>query len=331
MYGVQHRRQQHRSGESRRCGAPCPKESVHCGQSNPLRWLLPALTLLLMFTGPSRAVAQDGAWPRRVLLTNDNGIDDVATRALARAFARIADVVLVASTEDRSGTSNLMSFPRTGRFVVERRDVGEGVRAWALDGYPADCVVFALAGPMADAPPDLVVSGINGGANLADDWFGSGTIGAARTAAFLGVPAMAVSGVDRSDPDAITAVVEWVLRLARSEVVQQLRAPDYLTVSLPAVPPAQISGIEVVPRARGSRSAVARPDRTVSADAGKEVWTIEVTPGSAPDSASDTAAVGRGHIAVVPMRVGDANSEQLAWLRSHAAQLPAWRTVSRDR
>ena len=177
------------------------------------------VAVALALVGPSVVVAQDNAWPQRVLITNDNGIEDVATQALARGFARSADVVLVASNEDRSGTSNLMTFTRTGRFVVERRDIGEGVRAWALDGYPADCVVFAVAGPMADALPDLVVSGINGGANMADEWFGSGTIGAARTAAFLGIPAIAVSGVEDDDPDAVTAVVDWVLRLSRSGIM----------------------------------------------------------------------------------------------------------------
>jgi 5'-nucleotidase len=265
-----------------------------------------------------------------VLITNDNGIDDVATRALARGFARIADVVLVASAEDRSGTSNLMTFTRTGRFVVERRDVGAGVRAWALDGYPADCVIFALAGPMADALPDLVVSGINGGANMADEWFGSGTIGAARTAAIAGIPAMAVSGIDRSDPEAIAAAVDWVIRFARSEIMQQLRPPSYLTVSMPVVPPAEITGIEVVDRARGILGIVAQIDSTASQGDGKEVWSTEILAQGQPDSESDVAAVGRGHIAVVPMRVGDADPELLAWLRMNADQLPAWRAISRD-
>jgi len=284
-----------------------------------------ALILVLAFAAPYGAVAQQGPWPRRVLITNDNGIDDVATQALARAFARVADVVLVASAEDRSGTSNLMTFTRRGRFVVEPRDVGEGIRAWALDGYPADCVIFALAGPMADALPDLVVSGINGGVNAADEWFGSGTIGAARTAAVAGIPAMAVSGVDRSDPEAIAAVVDWVIRLAQSEIVQQLRAPSYLTVSLPPVAPQQITGIEVVDRARGVSGIEAELDSTASQATGKEVWSVAIGMRGQPDSESDVGALARGHIAVVPMRVGDADSELLNRLRSNAGQLPTWR------
>lgn len=279
----------------------------------------------------SNARAQDGVWPQRVLITNDNGIDDVATRELARAFAQIADVVLVASREDRSGTSNLMTFTRTGKFVAERREAADGVRAWALDGYPADCVVFAFAGPMAGAPPDLVISGINGGANMADDWFGSGTIGAARTAAFLGIPAMAVSGIDRSNPEAIVAAVDWVIRLARSEVMQRFQPPSYLTVSLPAGLPTEITGVEVVDRARGIMGGTATLDSAATRQAGKEIWSVEIGVRSRPASDSDVAAVGRGHIAVVPMRVGDADPELLTWLRANAGALPAWRAVPANR
>jgi len=295
------------------------------------RATLAAVTVVLALVGPSYAAAQDGAWPQRVLITNDDGIDNVATQALARAFARTADVVLVASRVDRSGTSNLMTFTRTGRFVVERRDVGKGVRAWALDGYPADCVVFALTGPMVDALPDLVVSGINDGANIGDEWFGSGTVGAARTAAYLGIPAIAVSGIDPDDPEAVEGVVDWILRLANSAVMRQVRPPSYLTVSLPVGPPSQITGIEVVDRARGILGAAARLDEAASQAAGTEVWSIKLEIQRKPGTESDVAAVSRGRIAVVPMRVGDADPEMLGWLRKNAGLLPAWRRVPKNR
>ncbi len=274
---------------------------------------------------PEVAAPESRVWPQRVLITNDNGIADVATQALARAFARHSEVVLVASTEDRSSGSNFMTFPRARRFVVERRDAGEGIRAWALDGFPADCVVFALVGPMADAPPDLVVSGINGGANLADEWFGSGTIGAARTAAFLGVPAVAVSGVEDDDPEAVEAVVEWVLRLVRSGIMDEIRPPSYLTVSLPARPPSEITGIEVVERAHGLLSASAQLESTASHGPGQAVWSIELGTRGRPGLDTDVAAVARGHIAVVPMRVGDRDPAMLEWLRQNDEILPEWR------
>ncbi len=290
-----------------------------------------AVMVALALFVPYHAMAQGDTWPRRVLITNDNGISDVATQALARALANTADVVLVAPSEDRSGTSNLMSFTRTGRFVVERLHIGEGVRAWALDGYPADCVVFALAGPMAEEPPDLVVSGINGGANMADEWFGSGTIAAARTAAFLGIPAIAVSGIEDDDPEAVAAVVDWVVRLVRSPIVRRVQPPSYLTVSLPVGPPSQITGIEVVDRARGLLGGVAWLDEAASQAGGKEVWSIEIEAQGQPDAESDVAAVARRSIAVVPMRVGDADLETLDWLRTNEGLLPPWRELPPQR
>ncbi len=288
------------------------------------RFLAVVVPLVMAVVSPCNAEDVGEKWPRRILVTNDNGINDVATQALARALAKSSDVFLVASSEDRSGTSNLMSCVQTGRFVVESRDIGEGVQAWALDGYPADCVVFALAGPMADTPPDLVVSGINGGANLADAWFASGTIGAARAAAYFGIPAIAVSGVEDDDPESVAAVVAWVVDLVHSGIAQQVRPPSYLTVSLPVVPPSQISGVEVVDRARGYLGGVARLESEKTADPGKEVWSFEVETLGEPEQGSDVVAVSGGHIAVVPMKVGDANETMLDWLRENKELLPAW-------
>jgi hypothetical protein len=79
---------------------------------------------------------EESAWPRRVLVTNDNGIDDIGLVELARALAKVTETHVVAATTDRSGSSNLMSAFRTGEFRVERRDLGEGIEAYALDGYP---------------------------------------------------------------------------------------------------------------------------------------------------------------------------------------------------
>ena len=91
-----------------------------------------------------------------------------------------------------------MTFPSKGGLEVERREIGEGIEAFAVDGTPGDCVALALTGLMTD-PPDLVISGINGGANVGAEWLFSGTIGAARVAS-LGVPAVAVSGLDDDLP-----------------------------------------------------------------------------------------------------------------------------------
>ena len=112
-----------------------------------------------------------------------------------------------------------------------------------------------------------------------------------------------------------------------AQIMQQIRPPSYLTVSLPAGPQAEITGVEVVDRARGIMGGVARFEPTESQESGKEVWSVEIMVQGRPTSDSDVAAVGRDRIAVVPMRVGDADPELLTWLRADAGQLPAWRAV----
>ena len=254
-----------------------------------------------------------------MLITNDNGIDDPKIVALARAFAPHAETWVVAPAMDRSGSGSYLSVTRTGVLTAGRRDLGAGIQAFAVDGYPADCVVLALLGLMRDSPPDLVVSGINGGANLGADWFGSGTIGAARIAALAGLPAIAVSGLDDNLPGAVEAAVEWVVRLAGSPAVQILDPPDYLTVSLPRLPPDQIRGVRVTDRAP---LRVVPRLRLEGSTTWRVVGTDEVGPPTPSDS--DRAIWEDGYIVVVPMRADEIDFERLIRWRREGVSLPAW-------
>lgn len=287
-----------------------------------------ACFLMLAAAAACTDVAPDSEpWPSRVLVTNDNGIDDPALVELARAISRAGDieVIVVASRDDRSGATNYMPATRGGRYSVERRDLGPGIEAYALDGAPADCVVFALAGPLRERPPDLVVSGINGGPNLGDEWFGSGTIGAARTAAYVGVPAVAVSGVENDDEAAVSAASHWVVELIRSDFVRSLEAPEYLTVSLPVGTPATIQGVQVVERAHGLLSGRAELLEAESVTTEEETWTLEVGFDIERAAAgTDVRAVLDGYIAIVPMRVDEGDPELAARLARHVSGLPAW-------
>jgi 5'-nucleotidase len=282
-----------------------------------------AVTAVLLAVMTS-ACAED-SWPARVLVTNDNGIDDPGLIELARALALVTETHVVAPATDQSGMSNLMSAVRKRQFRVEKRDIGAGIDAYALDGTPADCVIFGLAGPLRDRLPDLVISGINGGPNLADDWFGSGTIGAARCAAYFGFPAIAVSGLDDDDPDAVRAVVDWVVALAQSEAARGLRAPQYLTVSVPVVHPSSIEGVEVVTRARGLVSGTLVVDSTVSGDGEWQTWRLSVAVETAKaPKRSDVDAAARNMIAVVPMRVDESDPALGETLQARADLIPAW-------
>lgn len=257
---------------------------------------------------------------RRVLITNDNGIDDPKLVALARAFAVRADTWVVAPTGDRSGSGAYLTVTRLGRIEVSPRELGEGIKAFAVDGFPADCVVVALLGLMKDAPPDLVVAGINGGPNLGAEWMFSGTIGAARVAAFAGIPAMAVSGLDDDFPGSVEAVAGWVERLAWTDAVLRQQPGEYITVSVPRLAPDEISGPELTDRAPLIRIPELRLDED------QRIWRVtgRAETGLAPAAGSDESVYGSGSIAIVPMRVEEVDTKRLLQWRQRPPELPPW-------
>lgn len=283
------------------------------------------LVLLAAGTGAPSLAAQGTPWPRRVVITNDDGVESVATVALARAFAEFAETYLIVPAEDRSSSSNFAAAARTLQFDVERRDVGGGVITYAVDGYPGDCIYFALAGPLHDKRPDLVITGINTGSNAADAWVASGTVGAARMATYYGIPSVALSGVDLKDLEAVAAVVRWSVQLARSEIVRQLKPPQYLTVSFPVGPASKITGVEVAEHARGLRTFKSELQPSPGGAPGKERWSFQVIRDAIPAPAgTDAALVAQGKIVIVPMRVDESDPDMLAWLRQNKARIPGW-------
>ncbi|WP_207950679.1 5'/3'-nucleotidase SurE [Marinobacter sp. JSM 1782161] len=127
---------------------------------------------------------------RRILITNDDGINAPGLAVLERIAARLAEEVWVVAPEhDRSGAGQSISL-HTPLRVYPQDDSG---RRFAVSGTPADCVLFALAEWFGETPPDLVLSGVNCGANISDSVQYSGTVGAVLSAEHMGVPAMALS------------------------------------------------------------------------------------------------------------------------------------------
>jgi 5'-nucleotidase len=121
-----------------------------------------------------------------ILLTNDDGIQAEGLRVLAAAFEGFADVSIVAPSREQSGTAQSLTLRQP---IICRP---EGEREWAVDGTPADCVIVALHKLLTEKP-DLLISGINHGANLGENAYYSGTVGAAREAALHHIPALAMS------------------------------------------------------------------------------------------------------------------------------------------
>ena len=128
----------------------------------------------------------------RVLLTNDDGITAPGLNTMRRALLELPDVDLevIAPDSNRSATGRAVTL--RDPIWVEEVEFGDGTTGFATDGTPVDCVRFASLG-LIDAPPELIVSGINHGANLGDDITYSGTVAAALEGIMLGIPALAVS------------------------------------------------------------------------------------------------------------------------------------------
>ncbi|SFL97893.1 5'/3'-nucleotidase SurE [Marinobacter zhejiangensis] len=129
-----------------------------------------------------------GPMVRRILITNDDGINAPGLVVLERIARRLAEEVWVVAPEhDRSGAGQSISIHSPLRAYQA------GERRYALSGTPADCVFYALGELFGDSPPDLVLSGVNCGANISDSVQYSGTVGAVLTAQHMGVPAIALS------------------------------------------------------------------------------------------------------------------------------------------
>jgi 5'-nucleotidase len=142
----------------------------------------------------------------RVLLTNDDGITATGLNTMRRALLELPDVELevIAPDSNRSATGRAVTL--RDPIWVEELEFGDGTAGFATDGTPVDCVRFAALG-LIDESPELIVSGINHGANLGDDITYSGTVAAALEGIMLGIPAIAVSLVGGTDFAPLAAFV----------------------------------------------------------------------------------------------------------------------------
>ena len=171
----------------------------------------------------------------RILLSNDDGYFAPGLAALAKALASMADITVVAPERDRSGASNSLTLVNPLRV----QQAANGF--YFVDGTPTDCVHLAITG-LLKHEPDIVISGINHGANLGDDVIYSGTVAAAMEGRFLGLPAIAVSLTGRKGQYFETAS-RVVLDLLEKLEHHSLPTDTILNVNVPDVPYSELNGV----------------------------------------------------------------------------------------
>jgi len=161
-----------------------------------------------------------------ILLTNDDGIEAEGLRTLEAALADLAHLVVVAPDQERSAVSHGLTLhsPLAAREIKSSH--------YVLNGTPADCVIYALR-RLFTMPPDLVISGINHGANLGDDIMYSGTVAAAREASHYGIPSMAVSQAYDDKPIRFKEGAAYIRDLVAAMLRNGLFGEICLNVNLP--------------------------------------------------------------------------------------------------
>src|SRR5919205_1068205 len=173
----------------------------------------------------------------RILLSNDDGYFAPGLEALAAALSPVAELIVVAPERDRSGASNSLTLDRP--LTVRRAPNGY----YSVNGTPTDCVHIAVTG-LLDFMPDVIVSGVNLGANMGDDTIYSGTVAAAVEGYLLGIPSLAVSLTSKAGEhyeSAIGVAADMVGRLAR----RPFGEPVLFNINVPDVPAAELRGVEV--------------------------------------------------------------------------------------
>lgn len=185
----------------------------------------------------------------RILITNDDGIDALGIKRLTEALLTLesADIYVVAPVEEKSGVGHGVTY-RSALSPEERDFYGLPVKAWAVNGNPADCVKAAYHLLFEDdQKPDIVFSGINVGANLGRDIYYSGTCSGAREAVILGIPGVALSYDNWEDQDNYGDVVEMIRPLVQSfgekAMNNELPPEVFWNVNIPHLPLNDVKGI----------------------------------------------------------------------------------------
>jgi 5'/3'-nucleotidase len=249
----------------------------------------------------------------RILVSNDDGYRADGLKALVEALAPLAEVTVVAPDRNRSGASNSLTLD------VPLRVRQHGDRMYHVNGTPTDCVHLAISG-LFDYELDMVVSGINDGANLGDDVLYSGTVAAAIEGRFLGLPTMAVSLVllqGRHFATAARVAAQLVMRLTRTP----LHSSMILNVNVPDLPYEELRGVRATRLGYRHRS---EPVVESADPRGRPVyWVGPAGEGADAGEGTDFHAVGGGFVSVTPLQVDLTRHAAIAdldeWLRGRGA------------
>jgi 5'-nucleotidase len=249
----------------------------------------------------------------RILLSNDDGYFAPGLAALAEALAPLAEITVVAPERDRSGASNSLTLDRP----LMLRQAPSGF--YYVNGTPTDCVHLAVTG-MLDHLPDMVISGINHGANMGDDTVYSGTVAAATEGFLLGIPSIAVSlasGHGQQSGGNFAAAARVVRELVERYKKTPFAPATLINVNVPDVSYEHLNGTEVT---RLGKRHKAEPVVKSENPRGQTVYWVGAA-GAAQDAGegTDFAAITRNVVSVTPLQIDLTRYEQMDAIRGWLA------------
>jgi 5'-nucleotidase len=237
----------------------------------------------------------------RILLTNDDGVNASGLKVLETIARTISDDIwIVAPTEEQSGAGHSLTLSRPVRL----RKLGE--RRFCVTGTPTDAVMMAIAHLMKDHPPELILSGVNRGANLGEDVTYSGTVSAAMEGALAGIPSVALSqsyakeGMGDTVPFA--AAEAWAERVLRPIVETEMEPRTLVNINFPALPPDAVKGIRVVQQGLRDYGRLRLVQRT-DPRGYDYFWFGLGMMIETPSHSTDLEAIAEGYVTVTPLHL----------------------------
>jgi 5'-nucleotidase len=239
-----------------------------------------------------------------ILVSNDDGVQAEGIRCLTEALSAFATVLTVAPDRNCSGASNSLTL--TNPIRINNLDNG----FVAVNGTPSDCVHLAIR-ELCAQEPDIVVSGINAGANMGDDTLYSGTVAAAMEGRFLGLPAIAVSLAGKELQHYQTAA-HFSAKIVQGLLAHPLAKDQILNVNVPDLPIEAVKGIKVT--RLGARHKAEGMVKTQD-PAGREIfWLGPVGKEQDAGEGTDFDAISQGYVSITPLTVDLTAYNQLAGL-----------------
>ncbi len=247
----------------------------------------------------------------KILLANDDGINAPGLRALCRGLKTIGDVTVAAPEMEMSAVGHAITIAMPLR-VREVKDHGQPF-GYAVNGTPADCVKIALLAIMKE-PPDIVISGINHGANLATNIIYSGTVSAATEGTILGVPSIAFSLTTHGKEPDFGSAVKHAVAITKKVFEKGLQRGTLLNVNIPALPEKEIKGVRICRQSHCVfRGAFEKREDLRGVD---YYWQGGVMDTKDPDPNVDIVLNEKGYITITPIHFDLTNHSYLDELRS---------------